>query len=87
MPIFEFVCNSCGEEFEELVFGKQSIKCPKCKSPDIIRKISSFASIIKGSPHRSLDCLVGDDANKKWEKIYADKDKKLKEKKKISSKI
>lgn len=33
MPIYEYRCDACGEEFEELVFGNDSsVKCPKCGS-------------------------------------------------------
>ncbi len=44
MPIYEYVCNSCGEEFEQLVFGSDKvIKCRKCGSPDTAKKMSTFA--------------------------------------------
>ncbi len=44
MPIYEFCCNKCGEEFEELVMGSNpEIKCPKCGSTDVTKKMSSFA--------------------------------------------
>ncbi|OPL17325.1 MAG: FmdB family transcriptional regulator [delta proteobacterium ML8_D] len=44
MPIFEYICNECGEEFEELVLGSRAdIKCPKCDSLRAQKKVSSFA--------------------------------------------
>ena len=42
MPIFEYACNACGEDFEKLVFGNQSVTCPKCSSEDIRKKLSLF---------------------------------------------
>lgn len=42
MPIFEYKCNTCGENFEKLVFGNQAVKCPKCNSEDIKKKFSTF---------------------------------------------
>ena len=42
MPIFEYKCNACGEDFEKLVFGKQGVKCPKCGSDDVRKKFSTF---------------------------------------------
>jgi putative FmdB family regulatory protein len=42
MPIYEYKCNQCGEDFEMLVFGSQTIDCPKCSSQDIKKKMSSF---------------------------------------------
>ena len=35
MPIYEYKCSGCGEDFEKIVFGNQEVNCPKCKSKDI----------------------------------------------------
>lgn len=32
MPIYEYLCEDCGKEFEELVFGDQKVRCPHCRS-------------------------------------------------------
>ena len=32
MPIYEYACNTCNEEFEELVFGDDVPPCPHCGS-------------------------------------------------------
>jgi putative FmdB family regulatory protein len=42
MPIYEYKCNKCSEDFEMLVFGKKSIVCPKCKSEEVTKKLSVF---------------------------------------------
>ncbi len=42
MPIFEYRCNACGEDFEKLVFGNQAVQCPKCDSGDVKKKFSTF---------------------------------------------
>ena len=44
MPIFEYICKSCGEAFEKLVFGNQEITCPKCNSEDVKKKFSVFCA-------------------------------------------
>ena len=38
MPIFDYKCNGCKNEFEELLRTKeQVVRCPKCKSDDVAR--------------------------------------------------
>ncbi len=42
MPIFEYHCNQCKNEFEKLVFSgeEQSITCPNCNTEDVGKKMS-----------------------------------------------
>ncbi|MDP2167046.1 MAG: zinc ribbon domain-containing protein [Thermodesulfovibrionales bacterium] len=42
MPVYEYKCNSCEEEFEKLVFGNPAVSCPKCGAEDITKKLSTF---------------------------------------------
>lgn len=39
MPILDFVCNNCGQKFEELVplHGENTARCPNCTSSDLSR--------------------------------------------------
>jgi len=47
MPMYEFICEDCGETFEELVMHPSTVNqvtCPYCMS-DLVRKlISTFTS-------------------------------------------
>ncbi|MGQ9812172.1 MAG: FmdB family zinc ribbon protein [Dissulfurimicrobium sp.] len=44
MPIYEFVCSACGNEFEALVIGSRSeTSCPKCGDSRIQKKMSICA--------------------------------------------
>jgi len=43
MPIYEYVCNSCGQGFEKLVMGGDDVCCPKCESRDLRRSMSTFS--------------------------------------------
>ena len=43
MPLFEYRCVSCGEEFELLVRGAQTPTCCACGSATLDRLLTSFA--------------------------------------------
>ncbi len=50
MPIYEYRCKECGNEFEELILGKEeNISCPKCKSSNISRLLSLCRSKVSGN--------------------------------------
>ena len=44
MPIYEYVCSSCGAPFEKLVkrWGEE-VSCPSCESSKVDKQLSSFA--------------------------------------------
>jgi putative FmdB family regulatory protein len=47
MPIYEYRCNGCHHEFEELarsMDGRGKPKCPECGSSGVSRKQSVFAA-------------------------------------------
>lgn len=47
MPIYEFRCNRCGHQFEELVGWRDveegKVQCPNCGSREVERRLSLFA--------------------------------------------
>jgi putative FmdB family regulatory protein len=44
MPIYEYKCGACKNEFEILVLpGSPTAQCPKCHSQDIEQLLSAFA--------------------------------------------
>ena len=51
MPLYEFQCTDCKDEFEELVRSSASVaevKCPHCGGQHVRRKVSLFASKVTG---------------------------------------
>ncbi|MCS7281378.1 MAG: zinc ribbon domain-containing protein [Desulfobacterota bacterium] len=42
MPIFEYSCLKCGEEFECIIFKDEKPECPKCGSLEAEKKMSTF---------------------------------------------
>ena len=44
MPIFEYLCSSCGRIFEKLVLGRDtSIECPSCPGAAVEKQFSAFS--------------------------------------------
>ncbi len=52
MPLYEFKCRGCGEEFEGLVRTGDTPACPSCKNEDLERLISVFGV---NSPEQSRE--------------------------------
>ena len=46
MPIYEYKCQTCNECFSVLQLGSKNdnVICPRCKSADVKKQISSFSS-------------------------------------------
>ena len=58
MPIYEFRCKKCKNEFECLVFGKDSdVCCPTCKGKRVERLMS--ASKLQEQRQIRLFLLIG----------------------------
>ncbi len=50
MPIYEFKCKKCDEEFEALVFrSDEVVPCPSCEGKDIERLMSACSFKSGGS--------------------------------------
>ena len=50
MPIYEFECTKCHNEFEELVLGaNSSVHCPACKSGEVKKLMSRAAFKCNGT--------------------------------------
>ncbi len=43
MPIYEYNCEKCGDDFECIVFRTdEPVECPKCGNKSPTKKMSSF---------------------------------------------
>jgi putative FmdB family regulatory protein len=50
MPIFEYECRGCGQQFEHLSRADQTPSCPSCSGLDLQKRFSAFAVSANGSP-------------------------------------
>ncbi len=54
MPIFEYACRDCGQQFETLVRGADTPACPACSGQDLDRLLSSPAVHSEGTRRLAL---------------------------------
>ena len=60
MPIFEFLCTTCGSIFEKLVYGNsEEVSCLKCGSPELT-KLPSKSSSLSGAKQEGKVPGIGD---------------------------
>lgn len=50
MPIFEYRCQDCGQDFEALVRSNTTPECPTCQSVSLERQLSVFATASTAAP-------------------------------------
>jgi putative FmdB family regulatory protein len=56
MPIFEYLCEDCGNKFEKLVRRSASendangVNCPSCGQEHLKQQFSTFAAHANGAP-------------------------------------
>lgn len=64
MPIYEFLCRNCGNEFEKILpFSAQTVpSCPQCKSDQVERRVGRPAIHFKGSGWYITDSKAGKDS-------------------------
>jgi putative FmdB family regulatory protein len=43
VPIYEYVCRACGEQFEKIVTASTQPACPKCQATELEQQFSVFA--------------------------------------------
>src|SRR2546423_5767115 len=63
MPIFEFICDSCGKRFSALVGVVAEARqpaCPKCGGANLTKQVSRFARL--RSEDETLDSLTDESA-------------------------
>ncbi|MBN1297162.1 zinc ribbon domain-containing protein [bacterium] len=56
MPVYEYRCKSCGQEFSKFfksISSGMDVLCPSCGSHDVARLLSTFHAGAQGAPRRS----------------------------------
>lgn len=53
MPIYEYACRQCGHQFETLVRSGAAPECPNCRSTELQKQLSVFATPV-ASPRSAV---------------------------------
>jgi len=56
MPIFEYRCEDCGNQFEAILIGEQKPECPKCHAHNLQKELSTFAVSTKSNTSSGGGC-------------------------------
>ena len=48
MPIYDYACRTCGQQFELIVLKTTVVACPSCHGQDLEQLISTFAVSSEG---------------------------------------
>lgn len=57
MPMFEYTCNDCGKNFEELVSSEsEPVECPACHSQNARKLLSVFAASVSAGSSAPTPC-------------------------------
>ncbi|MEK6711147.1 MAG: zinc ribbon domain-containing protein [Nitrospinota bacterium] len=57
MPMYEYICGECEQDFERLVpsaAAAASVECPACGSKKVHKKLSVFAKAASGTTSSAL---------------------------------
>ena len=56
MPIYEYHCQGCGQDFEYLVLGgSEPDQCPACKTSEVCRLMSTCGFVSKNSGGQTVN--------------------------------
>ena len=57
MPMFDFQCRKCGQQFEEHVRRDETPACPQCQATTVEKLMSAPAGHVAGGSSRSLPVM------------------------------
>jgi putative FmdB family regulatory protein len=62
MPIYEYHCSQCNQNFEYLVIGKEDPQCPTCDTRKVTRLMSACGFVSKGGGGETVKASAADSA-------------------------
>ncbi len=74
MPLYEYQCQACQHQFEQLILKQQAPECPACRSGLVQRLISSFAMSSADIRQGNIASARKAAANTRRDKAIADRE-------------
>ena len=59
MPIYEYHCEKCGENFECLIIGSDKPECSNCASKKVTKLMSACGFVSKGAGGQTVSTSAG----------------------------
>ena len=72
MPIFEYRCRDCQDEFELLVLPRDTVACPACQSTSLEKLLSISSVSSDGTRQRTLGLARKDAKKVQRDKAHAE---------------
>lgn len=77
MPIYEYTCTECSEDFELLIRGDAEPQCPACGAKDPTKRFSLPRVHSEGRKARSLAAAKKRDQKLGSERVHAQREYEL----------
>ena len=74
MPLHEYKCHRCGDQFELLLRGSETAACPSCQSTDLERLLSLFGVSSEATRQSSLTKARRAGAKERRDKQHAERE-------------
>jgi putative FmdB family regulatory protein len=71
MPIYEYICQGCGHQFEKIVKLDESPNCPECDSGELEKQFTVAAVSTSRTRDKSFNKARAQAGNMKKEKDHA----------------
>lgn len=70
MPIYEYSCEKCENQFEELVRGDETPRCPACESENLERLMSLPRVCSESTRNLSMNAAKKRDAGQAQDRMH-----------------
>lgn len=77
IPIYEYTCQGCGNDFEALIRGSETPACPACESTDLERQFSLPTMHTSGTHDMAMRAAKKRDQRQGAERMHAQREYEL----------